>query len=340
MKTIAFVVPYFGRFNNYFQLWLNSCSNNPTIDWLIFTDDVTEFDYPKNVHVFYVSLNDVKNRIETIFEQPVKLEYPYKLCDFKPFYGVIFKDELQKYDFWGYCDVDLIWGNIRKFLTDDLLSNYDKIFEYGHCSLIRNNDELNWAFKKKCNNVVDYKKVLSYPINFYFDEQEQMGVIFDEYYGKTYYKGILYYDVNSMHLNFYPAPSMKIANCKPSVFEKTADGLWAISYEKHKQIKKEYLYAHFQKRNMKIEIPLLTERYLIVSNCFTSLKKLDEKTYRNFIRKKPFYWYPIKSVVLYCWDSIFDTASKKIYYRGRVKKFFDCLFFRKRKQWYKELYSK
>ena len=31
------------------------------------------------------------------------------------------------YDFWGHCDMDLIWGDIRNFITEDVLSKYDKI---------------------------------------------------------------------------------------------------------------------------------------------------------------------------------------------------------------------
>ena len=32
-----FIIPYFGHFNNYFQLFLNSCAYNRDFDWLIFT---------------------------------------------------------------------------------------------------------------------------------------------------------------------------------------------------------------------------------------------------------------------------------------------------------------
>ena len=42
---------------------------------------------------------------------------PYKLCDYKPVYGLIFDEDLQDYDFWGHCDVDLIFGDIRKFIN-------------------------------------------------------------------------------------------------------------------------------------------------------------------------------------------------------------------------------
>ncbi|WP_368731163.1 DUF6625 family protein [Lacticaseibacillus paracasei] len=37
MKKCCFVIPYFGNFPNYFQLFLNSCKKNPHYDWLFFT---------------------------------------------------------------------------------------------------------------------------------------------------------------------------------------------------------------------------------------------------------------------------------------------------------------
>lgn len=43
------------------------------------------------------------------------------MCDYKPTYGLAFKKWLGKYDFWGYCDFDLLLGNLRKFFTDEVL---------------------------------------------------------------------------------------------------------------------------------------------------------------------------------------------------------------------------
>lgn len=49
MYKICLIIPYFGEFKNYFQLFLNSCANNPTINWLIFTDSDQAYFYPDNV---------------------------------------------------------------------------------------------------------------------------------------------------------------------------------------------------------------------------------------------------------------------------------------------------
>lgn len=127
MYSIAYVVPYFGKFPKGFQFWLLSCKCNPSIDWLIFTDDKTPYDYPENVKVTYWTFDQMKKKAQAIYDFPIFLERPYKLCDFKPAYGEIFADELKDYDFWGHCDIDLVWGNIRKFYTDAVLGQYEKV---------------------------------------------------------------------------------------------------------------------------------------------------------------------------------------------------------------------
>lgn len=60
MKSIAYVVPYFGKLPKNFQFWLLTCSQNPTIDWIIFTDDKTIFDVPPNVKLIYISFENMK----------------------------------------------------------------------------------------------------------------------------------------------------------------------------------------------------------------------------------------------------------------------------------------
>lgn len=82
-NKICLVVPYFGKFNNYFQLFLNSCERNEEIHWLFFTDDRRRFDYPKNVKVVYCSFEEIKKVFQSKFTFKISLERPYKLCDYK-----------------------------------------------------------------------------------------------------------------------------------------------------------------------------------------------------------------------------------------------------------------
>ena len=40
-------------------------------------------------------------------------------------YGLLFSDDLNGYDFWGWLDPDIMIGNIRKFINDGVLNKYD-----------------------------------------------------------------------------------------------------------------------------------------------------------------------------------------------------------------------
>ena len=175
MSTIAVILPYFGKFPNYFEFFLQSCKDNPTVDFYIITDnDISRFDdnYHGNIHFIETSFPDVRNRFQEAFPFEISLPRPYKLCDFKPVYGMVFHDIVQKYDFWGYCDCDLIFGNIRGFLTDAILENYDYILGLGHFHIQRTCDEKygKALINARARGGYDYKYVFSHEQNFVLDE--------------------------------------------------------------------------------------------------------------------------------------------------------------------------
>ena len=161
MKSIVFIIPYYGTFPSYFQLWLDSCKLNPSVDWLIFTDIKTPYDYPPNVRIIDKSFMQLKDYIQSMFDFQIRLDAPYKFCDFKVAYGDIFQEYIRDYDYWGYCDIDVIWGDIRKFLTDKILdAGYDKIFDRGHCTLYRNTKENNQTYRQYVKDIPYYKDVM------------------------------------------------------------------------------------------------------------------------------------------------------------------------------------
>ena len=126
--TIAFVVPYVGSWPLWFPAYLQSCRYNPSIRWIFYTDCEIPTTVPANVQFVDGSLRDFERLVERKTGMSVSLELPYKLCDYKPAFGLLFEDYLDGVDFWGHCDVDVVWGNIRKFLaTDEILSRYDVV---------------------------------------------------------------------------------------------------------------------------------------------------------------------------------------------------------------------
>ena len=50
MRTMI-ILPYFGKFNSYFRLWLDSCSRNQEFEWMIVTDIAIKETIPSNVRI-------------------------------------------------------------------------------------------------------------------------------------------------------------------------------------------------------------------------------------------------------------------------------------------------
>ncbi|MBR2669791.1 MAG: hypothetical protein IKE36_08385 [Solobacterium sp.] len=163
---IGIILPYFGGFNSYFHIWMNTVRNNPEIDWLLFTDQIINTEIPSNCIIYSITFSELKKLFESKFNTKIYLKTPYKLCDYKPYYGFLFSEYLKDYDFWGYCDCDLIFGNIRTFITDELLEKYDKLLRRGHFSLIRNSEDINQNFMA----FDTYKTVITSPVIYGYDE--------------------------------------------------------------------------------------------------------------------------------------------------------------------------
>lgn len=192
-KKAVFIVPYFGSFHSYFQLTLNSMGTNSDFEWLIFTDSTQPFQYPPNVRVVRWSFDQLKEYVQGKFDFPIALDKPYKLCDFKPAYGYIFEEYIAEYPFWGHCDLDVIFGKLGDFLTDDLWEQYDKIFELGHMTLYRNTAENNRRFQLPLHGKSRYREVFSSSEKFIFDEgwNESICNLFYEYRFKVLGGGYL-----------------------------------------------------------------------------------------------------------------------------------------------------
>jgi hypothetical protein len=146
--SILLILPYFGPFPRYADLFFRSCAANPSVNWLLVTDQELEAHrVPPNVAIKRMTFSELRASIDIAVGFKTSVPNPYKLSDFRPAYGMIFADEVQGFDFWGHCDLDVIFGDVRKFLTEEVLRTYDKVLMHGHLSLYRNCHEANHYFK-------------------------------------------------------------------------------------------------------------------------------------------------------------------------------------------------
>jgi len=142
--SIAVVIPYFGQWEEWVDLFFETVRRNDTIDFVLFTDcDTTGISAP-NVRVHAMSIEQYVELVNERIGVRFTPANAYKLCDLRPLFGHIHEAEFRGYDFYGWCDVDLLFGDVRQFYTDAVLSRYDVLSTHehrisGHFALFRNN---------------------------------------------------------------------------------------------------------------------------------------------------------------------------------------------------------
>jgi hypothetical protein len=281
-------------FPSYFQLYLDSVAiNTDTLRIILITDNIHIYDtyiLPSNVIVVIKTIDDIRLKaIDTLlndFAQSLPddiLITPYKLCDFRPLYPVIFNDiiaqnNVSSHDFIGWSDCDLIYGKISSMMN---ISNYDGIGFYGHFTALRNIPILINAYKKLPSESL-FKITLS-PLSHQIDERDFVGIItkigsknnIKYYWTQRFIADIIpwmhrkesKYDRNKeVHMLAWRGKKYKY-NTSHLVFNSSSQKLQVFD---NKLGYWDILYVHLQKREM-------TVNFLNYSNSFNITKTSFEK---------------------------------------------------------------
>ena len=288
-SRICIISCYFGSLPQYFPLWLRSCSYNPDIDFLVFSDQ-NGGGLPDNVRLVHTTLDRIRQRIEEILQMKVSLERPYKLCDFKPMYGDIFSEYLTGYAYWGHCDIDLIFGQIRPFLERYHLEEYDRFLGAGHLSLYRNSGEVNKRYLTKGGSRRDYEEVYASARSWYFDENAGMGSKYISF-GWPFFQGLLMADIHPAwhRYKLVTVPGSELKNYDHQVFFWENGKIYReaiLPDDSH--VRDEFIYCHFQKRgNLPMENECLkTDGFFISYKGF--FPKKSEVSMSDIDRYNPF----------------------------------------------------
>ena len=272
MNSIVFICPYFGTIDKaQYKLWLKSCAANPSIDFLLITDDnaALSFKLPTNVLPVAMSWDECKALIQSQFDFKVALAYSYKLCDCKPAFGEIFHKYIADYDFWGHTDSgDTILGDLRRFLTDDILNAYDKIHIYGHLTLFRNTSENNARYTVPQRNGLTVRDIFTAQENMCFDDMYQSASI-NRIYKENGFPLLeqvpdLVADImpDSYRFRLFQDGSKII----PRVFEWNNGKLFELTVVDGNVKRREIGYVHFQKRKIRNEVTDGSDHFYFVPN--------------------------------------------------------------------------
>ncbi len=245
MKSIVIIFPYFGTLPVQYKMWRASALQNSDINFMFFTD--ADVKPEANIIVHKMPFEQFRAITEKAFDFPIVLDRPYKLCEYKQAYGYTLKDYIKDYDFWGFGDLDLVYGDLRSFLTDDVL-NHKFLLGWGHLTLLHNDYDTNTYFMKQVDGYQNYKDAFSTNKITFFDEYGYKGCS-DKWRDCRPNDCWLDwpFDNASKPKQSYHFNSLT-RGWKRVIFEHVGNKLYMIRFNHGKLEKKESLYAHFQHR--------------------------------------------------------------------------------------------
>lgn len=310
MEKIAILAVYYGKFPPYFELWLRSCEYNQTIDFFIVTDNKLN-KLPENVKIIDIGFEDFRELAEKKLCKKFRIDYPYKLCDFKPIYGHILEDYLSDYDYWGHCDVDLIFGDLRKFFNEYEISKYDRFLHLGHLSLYRNTPECKQYYKLDGSACGNWEEVVTNPRNFLFDEWSGVYGIYHKN-NIPMFEERIFADISMIYKRFRLA--LEDPNYNQQVFYWENGHIYRKYWIDEKSFKEEFIYIHFKKRKFNKETfdASTVTSFYIGPEGFT--EKTTSATIDDVKRINPYYGekYELKELRHMQWE------DKKIWWKKRI----------------------
>ena len=136
------LIPYFGSFGPWFPLYLHTLAKQRTLDLLLLSDGPPP-ELPANARRVEMTLDRLRALAAAKLARPVRLERTRNICDLRPAYGLIFDEFIRGYEYWGYGDEDVLYGDLDRMLAPDLDGTVDLVVpspngKSGHLTLIRN----------------------------------------------------------------------------------------------------------------------------------------------------------------------------------------------------------
>lgn len=249
--SICLVAGYFGHLPAHFDCFLRSCEFNPSIQWVILTDDSTPWELPGNVRLQYTTVPELRALFSRKLGFEVSLEHAYILCDFRPAFGLLFDEIFAGFAFWGHCDLDVIFGDLRHFLRPDILEKNDRILQRGHLSIYRNTDKVNRYFMNSAPGAMDYRKVFQDPTYCGFDEWKGIYRIL-RFHGVPQYREEIVADIASPTRYTYSRfETTELPNHPLQVFYWYRGKVFQAYMNSELGVEdREVAYIHFQKRPM------------------------------------------------------------------------------------------
>jgi hypothetical protein len=160
-----------GPLPNYFGYFTATCKANPSVSFIVINDHISKSYTDENIKFIKMDLAELNAYSSKQLNKTIQLASAWKINELKPLFGHLFADEFKNYDHWGWCDLDIIWGNLRHFLTEEVLSDYDVIttrehWSTGHFTLFKNHELCNGLYQRNREII----ELLNDPTYYAFEE--------------------------------------------------------------------------------------------------------------------------------------------------------------------------
>ena len=171
MARVCLISVYLGPLPRTFDFFLRTCAENPEVHFLLACDAAPAAGTPENVQFLPMTAPAFSELASHRLGLDLHLSHPRKLCDYKPLYGLLFAEYLEAAEFWGFCDLDVLWGDLSSWLSGAVLDEYDLITAdarrvSGPFTILRNEQRL----RALATTHPDFESVIGSPAHHAFDE--------------------------------------------------------------------------------------------------------------------------------------------------------------------------
>ena len=153
--------------------------------------------------------------------------------------------------------------------------------------------------KENPNRTILYYSIEIYTGRDYYPDKEKKQLVHEKIYlncvnyGKTAMEL-----VNKVKKGSYVQVSGEL---RPNNYDREDGKVYGYFLEKGQVVKREYLYLHFKRRKMQINIPFEADKYLIVPSGFETYKEVTADVIKHYAKKKWFYpvfWEEVKKSIV------------------------------------------
>ncbi len=284
MKALV-ICAYMGPLPSLMPLWIRTAAHNPQVDFLIVSDQAEPEGLPANVRFQHATLAALAEHWSALLGFEVALTSPYKLNDFKSLFWSLVP-ELDRYDYWGYCDLDVLFGDLAPLL-DQRLGRYDMILSEGHLRFLRNDDRTRQAFRA-VRQPRGWRDILTDPVNFGMDEHWGINQVFRAPDRGWFANSALIADIHPSFRQMRRLPHLP--NHRIQAFYWQDGRIYREFIAADERRTEEYLYIHLQKRTVPIDPASADAAAFNIDPGGIAPRRPGDEAERSMRRRNPWHW--------------------------------------------------